>query len=293
MKFSKLVKRYRIDKPDKFSLDDIDPADTAGLSFEAEEAKALLADGVKRLADLQERLYAQNRWAVLLVFQGMDTAGKGGAIEHVMSGVNPAGVQVFSFKAPTPQELDHDFLWRTTLALPERGRIGIFDRSYYEEVLIVRVHPEILKKQSIPPELVTKDIWRERFKDIRAFERYLSRNGTRILKFHLRISKEEQKRRFLARIDDPRKQWKFSIGDVNERKLWDRYMEAYEDMIRQTSVPEAPWHVIPADNKWFARLAVAAVLDEALGELGLEFPKLSPAALAELEKCRKALEAEK
>jgi PPK2 family polyphosphate:nucleotide phosphotransferase len=293
MKTPKLIKRFRIDKPDKFRLAEIDPADVCGLEIEKDEAKNLLADGVKRLGELQERLYAQDRWAVLAIFQAMDAAGKDGAIKYVMSGINPQGVQVFSFKAPTPHELDHDFMWRTTINLPERGRIGIFNRSYYEEVLVVRVHKELLARQKLPPQLVTKDIWNERFQDIRAFERYLARNGTLILKFFLHVSKKEQRQRFLDRIEDPGKRWKFSMGDVAERNLWDQYMDAYQDMIRNTSADHAPWYVVPADNKWFARLVVAGAMVDALERLDLHFPKVESAALAELMKARKALLAEK
>jgi PPK2 family polyphosphate:nucleotide phosphotransferase len=293
MKPFKQVRRLRVDKPKKFRLGDVDPADCGGLDMEKDEAKAMLADGTKRLAGLQERLYAQDRWAVLAIFQAMDAAGKDGAIKHVMSGVNPQGVQVFSFKVPSAQELDHDFMWRTTVNLPERGRIGIFNRSYYEEVLVVRVHRELVAHEKLPPELVTKHIWQERFADISAFERYLARNGTLILKFFLHVSKEEQRRRFLDRLDDPAKRWKFSMGDVAERKLWDQYMEAYEDMIRHTSTEEAPWYVIPADNKWFARLAVAAALVDAMERLDLEFPKVEGADLLEMMQVRKALLAEK
>jgi len=289
MKTGKVTKRFRIDDPDKFRLKDFDPADTCGMDIEKREAKEMLALGVKRLSELQERLYAQDRWAVLVIFQAMDAAGKDSAIEHVMSGVNPQGCQVFSFKAPTAQELDHDFMWRSTMCLPERGRIGIFNRSYYEEVLVVRVHPDILAHQKLPPQLVSKNIWEERFKDIRAFERYMARNGTLILKFFLHVSKEEQRRRFLERIDDPSKNWKFSARDVAERKLWDSYMSAYEDMIRNTSRGHAPWYVVPADNKWFTRIAVASVLIEAMETLDLHFPKLDPAALAELKQARVAL----
>lgn len=293
MKFGNIIKRLRVDDPEKFRIADIDPGETYGLDLEKEEARDRLAQGVKRISELQELLFAQDRWAVLAIVQAMDTAGKGGAIEHVMSGVNPAGVQVSTFKAPSATELDHDFLWRTNLHLPERGRIGIFDRSYYEEVLVVRVRPEILARQKLPPQLITKNIWKERFKDIRAFERYMTRNGTLILKFHLRISKAEQKRRFLARLDEPAKQWKFAIGDVEDRKLWDKYMDAYEDMIRQTSTPEAPWYVIPADNKWFARLMVGAAMIDAMERLELHFPKLDAKALAELKLAREALLAER
>jgi PPK2 family polyphosphate:nucleotide phosphotransferase len=292
MKLPKLVKRFRIERPNKFRLADIDPGDTCGLDMEKDEAKALLAQGTERLAALQERLYAQDRWAVLAIFQAMDAAGKDGAIKHVMSGINPQGVQVHAFKAPSPQELDHDFMWRTTVALPERGRIGIFNRSYYEEVLVVRVHHGYLERQKLPPELVTKQIWKERFADIAAFERYLARNGTVVLKFFLHVSREEQRKRFLERIDDPAKHWKFSMGDVTERQLWDDYMDAYEDMIRHTAAEHAPWYVVPADSKWFARLMIAAALVEALERLDLHFPKVEGAALRELTEARKALLAE-
>ena len=290
MKLSKIIRRFRIDKPDKFRLSDYDPADTCGLDIEKAEAKAMLADGVERLAALQEKLYAHNRWAVLAVFQAMDAAGKDGAIKHVMSGVNPQGCQVHAFKAPSSEELDHDFLWRIAKALPERGRIGIFNRSHYEEVLVVRVHPEFLAGQRLPR--VPKDIWQERFKSIREFERHLARNGVLILKFFLHISREEQRERFLARLEDPAKRWKFEMGDVAERKLWDKYMHAYEDAIRHTSRPEAPWYVVPANNKPFARLVIAEAIVEAMEGLKLEFPKVEGAALKELEKVGRALLAE-
>lgn len=293
MTLTKIVKPFRVDVPDKFRLSQIDPADTSGLDIDKGEAKDLLAEGVKRLSDLQERLYADDRWALLAIFQAMDAAGKDSAIKHVMSGVNPQGCQVFAFKAPSAQELDHDFLWRTTLCLPERGRIGVFNRSYYEEVLVVRVHPELLQRQKLPAHLVTSDIWKERFTAIRAFEQHLARSGTAVLKFHLRVSKEEQRRRFLARLDDPAKRWKFSSADVGERKLWERYMEAYEDMIRETSTAQAPWYVVPADHKWFARLVVAAAMIEELEKLNLRFPQVEASAMAEWKKCRAALEAEK
>jgi len=289
MSLSKFAKLYRVDDPDSFRIKDWDPGDTNHLDIEKKEAKELLAEGVGRLSDLQERLYAQDRWAVLLIFQAMDAAGKDSVIEHVMKGVNPQGCEVHSFKQPSEEELDHDFMWRTARRLHERGRIGIFNRSYYEEVLVVRVHPEILAKEKMPAKLVTKDIWKERFKDIRAFERYLARNGTLILKFFLHVSQEEQKRRFLERIEEPSKNWKFSMGDVAERKLWDKYMAAYEDMIRHTSRPEAPWHVVPADNKWFTRIVVAAEVVEALDRLGLKYPKVTGAARRELEKARQIL----
>ncbi|MGA8389947.1 MAG: polyphosphate kinase 2 family protein [Pseudolabrys sp.] len=293
MSLAKFAKLYRVDDPDSFRLKDWDPGDTNNLDIEKKDAKELLAEGVKRLSDLQERLYAQDRWAVLLIFQAMDAAGKDSVIEHVMKGVNPQGCDVYSFKQPSQEELDHDFMWRSARCLPERGRIGIFNRSYYEEVLVVRVHPEILAKEKMPTNLVTKDIWKERFKDIRAFERYLSRNGTLILKFFLHVSKEEQKRRFLERIEEPSKNWKFSMGDVAERKLWDKYMAAYEDMIRNTSRPEAPWHVVPANNKWFTRLVVAAEVVEALDRLGLKYPKVSGTARRDLEKVRQILRKER
>jgi PPK2 family polyphosphate:nucleotide phosphotransferase len=289
MSLAKFAKKYRVDDPDKFRIDEWDSADTGKLDIDKKEAKDLLAEGVERLSDLQERLYAQDRWAMLLIFQAMDAAGKDSVIEHVMKGVNPQGCEVHSFKQPSQEELDHDFMWRTNRRLPERGKIGIFNRSYYEEVLVVRVHPGLLAKEKMPAKLVTKDIWKERFKDIRAFERYLARNGTVILKFFLHVSKEEQKRRFLERIDNPAKNWKFAMGDVEERKLWDDYMAAYEDMIRNTSRPEAPWFVVPADNKWFTRLVVAAEVVEALDDLNLKFPSVTGEARDELAKARKIL----
>ena len=293
MTLAKFAKRYRVDDPDSFRIKDWDPGDTNNLDIEKKEAKDLLEEGVKRLSELQERLYAQDRWAVLLIFQAMDAAGKDSVIEHVMKGINPQGCEVHSFKQPSHEELDHDFMWRSARCLPERGRIGIFNRSYYEEVLVVRVHPEILAKEKMPDKLVTKDIWKERFKDIRAFERYLARNGTLILKFFLHVSKDEQKRRFLERIEEPSKNWKFAMGDVEERKLWDKYMDAYEDMIRHTSRPEAPWHVVPADNKWFTRLVVAAEVVDALDRLGLKYPKVAGAARGDLEKARQILRKER
>jgi PPK2 family polyphosphate:nucleotide phosphotransferase len=290
MKLAKIIKRFRIDKPEKFRLADFDPADTCGLDIEKAEAKTMLADGVERLAALQEKLYAQDRWSVLAVFQAMDAAGKDGAIKHVMSGVNPQGVQVHAFKAPSHEELDHDFLWRVAKALPERGRIGIFNRSHYEEVLVVRVHPEYLARQRLPDG--GKDIWEHRFKSIREFERHLARNGVLIVKFFLHVSKEEQRQRFLARLDEPAKRWKFAMGDVAERKLWDKYQHAYEDAIRETSRPEAPWYVVPADKKWFARLVIAEAMVEAMEGLNLELPKVEGPALKELERVRGALMAE-
>jgi PPK2 family polyphosphate:nucleotide phosphotransferase len=289
MSLAKFAKKYRVDDPNKFRIEEWDPADTGKLDIDKKEAKDLLAEGVERLSDLQERLYAQDRWAMLLIFQAMDAAGKDSVIEHVMKGVNPQGCEVHSFKQPSQEDLDHDFMWRTNRRLPERGRIGIFNRSYYEEVLVVRVHPGLLEKEKVPKKLVTRDIWKERFKDIRAFERYLARNGTVILKFFLHVSKEEQKRRFLERIDNPAKNWKFALGDVEERKLWDKYMAAYEDTIRNTSRPEAPWFVVPADNKWFTRLVVAAEVVDALDRLDLKFPSLTGEEHGELAKARKIL----
>ena len=257
------------------------------------ETKKLLQKGIELLRDQQEKLYAQDQRGVLLIFQAMDAAGKDGAIKHVMSGINPQGCQVYSFKSPSPEELDHDFLWRTTKSLPERGRIGIFNRSYYEEVLVVRVHPEYLQKQKLPPEVVSKDIWKERFEDINAFERYLSRNGYMIRKFFLNVSKKEQKRRFLERLEMDVKNWKFSLADAKERGFWEKYMEAYEDMIQHTATPHAPWIVVPADNKPLARLVVAAAVVDALEDMKLAFPKVSAAQKKELAAARKALESEK
>jgi PPK2 family polyphosphate:nucleotide phosphotransferase len=298
MKLDQLAGRFRIDQPDKFRLADHDPADCCGLSMDKGDARDLLKEGVERLAELQERLYADNRWSVLIVLQAMDAAGKDGLIKHVMSGINPQGVQVFSFKEPSKEELDHNFLWRIARALPERGRIGIFNRSHYEEVLVVRVHPEYLKGQRLPAAVngknnSSKDIWHQRFDDIRGFEKHLARNGTLILKFFLNVSRDEQRKRFLDRIDEPGKRWKFSMGDVAERKLWPQYMDAYEDMIRETSTPEAPWYVIPADKKWFTRLAVAGALADAMEGLKLAYPKVEGPALAELEQAKAALKAEK
>lgn len=287
-----VVARYRVDRRDAFHLAEFAPDDTCGLDVAKKEARDLLADGVRRLADLQHRLYAQNQWALLLIFQAMDAAGKDSAIKHVMSGVNPQGCQVYSFKVPSSEELNHDFLWRTTVRLPERGRIGIFNRSYYEEVLVVRVHPDILARQRLPEKLVTKNIWKERFEDIRHFERFIARNGIVPVKFFLNLSREEQKKRFLARLDEPEKNWKFSMGDVAERRLWPRYMAAYQAMIRATAAPHAPWYVVPADNKWFARLVVASAIVETLEALDLRFPEVSPDARAEMQAARKALMAE-
>src|SRR5947209_6587313 len=292
MKLTKIVKKFRIDKPDEFRLSDYDPADTCGLDINKAEATAMLAYGVERLSELQERLYAQDHWSVLVVLQAMDAAGKDSAIKHVMSGVNPQGCQVHTFKAPTAEELDHDFLWRVAKALPERGRIGIFNRSHYEDVLVVRVHPEILARQRLPKQLTSKDIWDGRFKSIRNFEQHLARNGVLILKFFLHVSKEEQRKRFLARLDEPAKRWKFDMNDVAERKLWDKYMDAYENAIRQTSRPEAPWYVVPADRKPFGRLLIAEAIVEAMENLKLEYPKVDGAALKELNNVRRTLEAQ-
>jgi PPK2 family polyphosphate:nucleotide phosphotransferase len=290
LKSAKILKPFRVDTPDRFELKSIDCADTGGIDKDA--AIATLTDNVKRLSDLQERLYAEDRWAVLIVLQGMDAAGKDSIISHVMSGVNPQGCDVHSFKAPSAEELDHDFMWRTSTRLPARGRIGIFNRSYYEDVLVARVHPEVLERQKLPPALTGKHVWEERFADIRAFERHLARSGTLVLKFFLHLSKEEQRRRFLDRLEQPAKRWKFSMNDVHERKRWDDYMVAYEDMIRATSRPAAPWFVVPADHKWFTRLVVAAAVIEALESLDLAFPKIEGKALKEMGKIRRALEAE-
>jgi PPK2 family polyphosphate:nucleotide phosphotransferase len=292
MKLAKLIKRYRIDDPEHFKLAAFDPADTGGLDLDKDNAKAMLEQDVERLAKLQERLYAHDRWALLVVLQAMDAAGKDGVIKHVMSGVNPQGCEVHPFKAPNAEELDHDFLWRVAMRLPQRGRIGIFNRSHYEEVLVVRVHPEMLAHQKLPKQVVGKDIWKQRFKDIRGFERHLARNGVAVVKFFLHISKEEQRQRLLARVDEPAKRWKFSMTDIAERKLWDKYMDAYEDAIRATSREEAPWYVVPADHKWFARLVVAAAMIDALEALDLEYPKVEGKALVELQQVRAALVAE-
>jgi PPK2 family polyphosphate:nucleotide phosphotransferase len=286
---SDILKRYRVRKGADFRLADVDPGDTGGLDIEKGEAKALLAAGVKRLSALQERLYAEHQWAILAVLQGLDTAGKDSVIKHVMSGVNPMGCEVHSFKAPSHIELDHDFLWRTAVALPRRGHIGIFNRSYYEEVLVVRVHPELLDRQSLPPKLVTKNIWKERYEDINAFERHLARNGTVPLKFFLHVSREEQRKRLVARLDDPAKQWKFNAGDLDERALWDKYMEAIEEMVRGTATEEAPWYVVPADHKWFTRLLVAAALVEQIEAVDPKFPTLDPEAFSKLDEARAIL----
>ena len=292
MKTEKLAKTFRVDSGKHFRLKDYDPADT-GHGRSEDNAKEALLEGIARTAELQDQLYAQGNWSILLIFQAMDAAGKDGAISHVMSGINPQGCQVYSFKVPTSTDLQHDFLWRTTCSLPERGHIGIFNRSYYEEVLIVRVHPEILKSQKTPTSLVGKKIWKERFEDICCFERHMARSGTVIRKFFLNLSKKEQKKRFLARLDHPEKNWKFSAADIHERKCWDDYQDAYEDMIRNTSTEEAPWYVVPADNKWFTRLVVSCVLVDTLESLNLSYPKVDPAKQKELEAAKKLLTSKK
>jgi PPK2 family polyphosphate:nucleotide phosphotransferase len=295
MKIKKLAKEaghicnpFRITNGEKFRLKDYDPADTGGLK-DKDKALKMLEHSVAALSHLQEKLYAQDQWAALLIFQAMDAAGKDGAIKHVMSGINPEGCDVTSFKAPSHEELDHDYLWRSHLAMPQRGKFGIFNRSYYEEVLVVRVHPEILSTQQLPKELSDKDVWENRYKDIKNFEKYLQRNGIVILKFFLHLSKEEQKRRFLERLEMPEKNWKFSMADVKERGFWKDYQLAYEDMIQNTATKQAPWYVIPADNKWFTRLAVASAIIEALHGLDLQFPEVDAEKKRELENVRKAL----
>jgi len=293
MKLEQIAERFRIDDPAKFALSKHDPAETCGLSIDKADAKAMLEDGIKRLEELQQKLYASDRWSVLIVLQGMDAAGKDSLIKHVMSGVNPQGVEVHAFKQPSEEELQHNFLWRIGTRVPARGRIGIFNRSHYEDVLVTRVHPELLERTHLPRGLDGKDIWQNRFDDIRSFERHLARNGTLILKFFLNVSREEQRKRFLDRVDLPAKRWKFSMNDVTERKLWPKYMSAYEEAIRATSIAEAPWYVLPADNKWFTRLVAAAALVEALDRLKLDYPKVEGRALAELKKAGKALKAEK
>ena len=288
MKTSELAKSYRIDDGKHFRLKDFDPADT-GRWHSIEQAKERLQKDLARMEDLQDKLYAQGHWAVLLIFQALDAAGKDGTIEHVMSGVNPEGCQVHSFKVPSETELQHDFLWRTTQQLPERGQIGIFNRSYYEEVLVVRVHPKVLEAEKLPPSLVTKNIWQERFEDICCMERHLSRNGTVIRKFFLHLSRKEQRRRFLARLEEPKKHWKFSAADIHEREYWDDYQKAYEDLIRNTATKHAPWYVIPADNKWFTHLTVSAAIVETLEELSLAYPTVDVATRKELQAARQTL----
>ena len=293
MNFTKIVKQCRIDKPRHFKLADHDPAESFGLSTDIDDVKPVLEQGIERLEELQQRLYADGRWAVLIVLQGIDAAGKDGVVKHVMSGVNPQGCTVHSFKAPSPEELAHDFLWRAEKALPERGQVGIFNRSHYEEVLVVRVHPEMLERQHLPASETGKNLWQDRYKDICAFEHHLVRNGTLVLKFHLRISKEEQRKRFLSRLDEPQKRWKFSMNDIAERGRWDDYMDAFQDMIRETSTDYAPWYVIPADHKHVAWLTVSAAIIQALEGLNLEYPKVTGKALKELKKVARALKAEK
>ncbi len=290
----KLERLYRVDRGEEFRLKDVDPGDT--LEFTAEDkprSKEALAAGVRILADLQDRLYAQDRWALLLIFQAMDAAGKDGAIKHVMSGVNPTGCQVYSFKAPTSEELDHDYLWRCMRRLPNRGNIGIFNRSYYEETLVVRVHPEFLVGEKLPKECVSKDVWKERYQDIRAFERYLTHNGIVIRKIFLHVSRKEQRRRFLERLENPEKFWKFSGSDVKERAHWDEYMRAYEETIQETATKHAPWYVVPADNKWFTRIVVASIVVTALEDLGLQYPKVDGARLRDLAAAKRSLERER
>jgi PPK2 family polyphosphate:nucleotide phosphotransferase len=285
----KLADAFEVKHADSFRLKDYDPGDIRGIHSK-EKADQLLRQSVAVLQNLQEKLYAQNQWAVLLIFQAMDAAGKDSLVKHVMSGVNPQACEVSSFKQPSAEELNHDFLWRTTRRLPERGKIGIFNRSYYEEILVVRVHQEYLEKQHLPPQLVTKKIWKERFEDIRNFEQHLTRNGTLVRKFFLHVSKEEQKRRFLARLEEPEKNWKFSEADVHERKYWDDYMNAYEEMIRHTSTPEAPWYVVPADHKWFTHIAVSSAIIQTLEGLDLHPPKVDKQRRKQLEEAKQALQ---
>ena len=293
MKIEKMLKRYRVEDGRHFRLKDYDPADTHGLNSEfKKEAKDLLANGVQELSRLQEILAAQDLWGLLVIFQAMDAAGKDGTIKHVMSGVNPQGVHVASFKVPTAEELSHGYLWRTSQQAPARGRIGIFNRSYYEEVLVVRVHPEVLANEKLPKRLMTKKIWEERYEDIENFERYLTRNGIAVVKFFLNVSKKEQKRRFLERLDTPEKNWKYSASDAKEREFWDTYQEAYEDAIRATASEFAPWYVVPADHKWFTRLVVAQVLVDELKGLDLEYPTVSGAQKKALAEARRELEKE-
>jgi PPK2 family polyphosphate:nucleotide phosphotransferase len=289
-KAESLAKRYRVTKGKDFRLKNVDPGDTADLKSEDKpRAKEALAVGIDALCELQDMLYAQDHWSVLLIFQALDAAGKDSAIKHVMSGINPQGCQVTSFKVPSSEELDHDYLWRCVKQLPERGRIGVFNRSYYEETIVVRVHPEFLGAQRLPSKLVTKDIWDDRFRDVRNFERYLTSNGTAVCKFFLHVSKDEQTKRFLERIDDPAKNWKFSARDIKESEYWNEYMKAYEQTIRNTATKYAPWYVIPADNKWFTRLVVASAVISTLASLNLAYPKLSADKLKELEVARQEL----
>lgn len=292
-RIQQLVEPFRIAKGDGFRLKDFDPADTGGLALDKGEAAELLQRGKDWLAEEQEKLYAQDRWSLLLIFQAMDAAGKDSTIKHVMSGVNPLGCQVFSFKQPSSEELDHDFMWRYVTRLPERGRIGIFNRSYYEEVLVARVHPEILERQKLPSQLVGERIWEERLGDIAHFEDYVTRQGTTILKFFLHVSRKEQKRRFMERLDEPEKNWKFSASDLNERMFWGAYMDAFEEAIRATASKHAPWFVVPADNKWFTRLLVGAAIVDAVGNLGLAYPKVDAAKRKDILAARTALSHER
>lgn len=290
----KLARHYRVTDGERFRLKDVDPGDTLHFtSADKPRATAALRAGIEALAEMQDRLYAQDRWAVLVIFQAMDAAGKDGAIKHVMSGLNPQGCQVYSFKTPSNEELDHDWMWRCMKALPERGRIGIFNRSYYEETLVVRVHPELLQRQKLAPELVGKHIWRERFADIRHVEDYLARNGIVPCKFFLHVSRREQKKRFLERLENPEKYWKFSASDASERQYWKDYMDAYEDVIRHTATKAAPWYVVPADNKWFTRLVVAAAVIDTLAQLDLHYPTIDAQRMKALAAARKALLAER
>ena len=285
------AKPFQIADGSRFRLKDFNPAETLGLKSK-EHAQKKLEHGVARLAELQEKLYAQDRWALLLILQAMDAAGKDSIVKHVMSGINPQGCQVHSYKTPSAEELEHDFLWRTTRSLPERGQIGIFNRSYYEEVLVVRVHPELFAREKIPLQLCSADVWQKRFEDINSFERYLTRNGVVVLKFFLHLSKKEQKKRFLERLEHPDKNWKFSMSDALERQHWEKYMRAYEEMIRNTSTKRAPWYVVPADHKWFTRLVVAEATIEAMEKLDLTFPKVDAEKRKELKAARTALERE-
>ena len=289
-KIRKLIKPYRITDGKKFKLKDIDPGDTGDFDKDDKERiTAALEEGINVLRELQEKLYADDKWAVLLIFQAMDAAGKDGAIKHVFSGINPQGCQVTSFKSPSSEDLDHDYLWRCSKNLPERGRLGIFNRSYYEEVLVVKVHPEFLAAQKLPAEVTNGDIWKKRYHDISQFEKYLNNNGILVRKFFLHVSKKEQKERFLERLDRPEKNWKFSQADVKERQYWDKYMAAYEDMIRNTASEDAPWFVVPADKKWYSRALVAAAVIEAIDSLNPQFPKLDEKKLADLKAAREAL----
>lgn len=289
IKSATISQRYRIDNPDKFKLRDFDPSDTGGIDSEKSELKDTLKADAERLGKLQERMYAEGRWSILIILQGMDASGKDGIVEHVLSGVNPLGCVVHAFKAPNAEELKHDFLWRTTSRLPERGRLGIFNRSYYEEVLVVRVHPEFLGGQKLPPSLVGDDIWKQRFEDIVAYEKHLARSGTVVLKFFLNMSQKEQSKQLLQRLEDPEKHWKFNAGDLKERALWDKYMSAYEDAIRNTSSKEAPWYIVPADKKWFSRLVVAGAILDALDKMNPQYPPLEPKDMAALEQMKKDL----